>query len=723
MRRASPSHSTAAEQRTKSFARRLLVLKLAFALGFIVVAGRLAYIQIIQAPHYQALARKQHEREMAIPALRGKIFDRHGSVLVSNTDFVSVGADPTILDDQAGVLARACAETFGRPASYYRDKLRTTTTRFVWLERSVRPEKAAPLVRLKIKGLRVFPSPKRLYHFGPVAGPLLGLTDVDNNGISGLELQYNEELKGIPGMVVMQRDAQRNMWPSADDPGIEPVNGDDLVLTIDLAYQAILEDELGKAVASNKAEGGLGILVDPRTGEILAMASTPGINPNDLGSVQLDRARTRVITDMFEPGSLFKIVPASAAYEYQLISPSRSFNAEGGRYAVYEKGRRLQLIKDDHEHDVLTFQEGIEQSSNIVMAKAAEIIGPERLYRQARDYGFGIPTGLALPGEIRGTLKKPQQWSGTSLRVMAYGYEVAATPLQIVMAYAAVANGGELMAPSLVRELHGPDGSLLERAQPERIRRVVSAKTATMLAEAFRGVVERGTAQDARSRGITIAGKTGTAKRYVNGRYQDGDYVASFAAWFPADDPQIVALIMIENPRDRSYYGGHVSAPVVRAVAERIQQLSPEMSNLRIASDAPTQIEHVIVPDVRMVQSPVATKILEERGLRPELFGEGEFVTRQTPKPGTRLERGDVVQLSLEPSTNDQGEQTLAMPDLHGMSMRRALNRLVLEGITVRITGSGAVVGQTPPAGQRVRPGSTVAITCEPKSVGSAVLY
>ena len=231
--------------------------------------------------------------------------------------------------------------------------------------------------------------------------------------------------------MMMEADARRNLRPSPDYPRIEPINGDDLVLTIDVAYQAVLEDELRKAVEQYNGEGGLAIMVDPHTGEILALASAPSVNPNNLGSIEPEWARTRAVTDMFEPGSLFKIVTASAAYEYQLISPQRSFNAENGVYVVYQNGRRLHDVTDTHEYDVLTFQEGIEHSSNIVMAKAAELIGPERLYRQARDFGFGIPTGISLPGEIRGTLKKPQQWSGTSLRVMSYGYEVAATPLQI----------------------------------------------------------------------------------------------------------------------------------------------------------------------------------------------------------------------------------------------------------------------------------------------------
>ena len=717
------SRSPEADSRTKSFARRLILMKLVFALGFVGVAGKLAVVQIVQADKYKAQARKQHEQRVTLPALRGRIFDRNGNVLVSNTDYVSFAANPRVVGTQAASLALACAETFGRPASVYRSKLQNSGKQFVWLERRVRPEVAARLRRKDLRGILEIPEPKRLYHYGSVAGPLLGLTDIDNSGIAGLELQFNDHLKGVPGSIVMQKDANQYTWPSADYPRIEPVNGNDLILTIDLSFQAVLEDELRKAVDFNNADGGLAILVEPHTGEILALASTPSIDPNSTNSVQLEWARARAVTDMFEPGSIFKIVTASAAYEYELISPQRQFDAEQGLYRVVRNKRVIQTVTDTHEHDVLTFQEGIEQSSNIVMAKAAEIIGPERLYRQARNFGFGIPTGIDLPGEVRGRLKKPQEWSGTSLRTMAYGYEIAATPLQIVMAYAAAANGGVLMSPAIVREIRSSDSVPLRTFQPERIRRVVSERTALLLRDAFKGVVERGTALEARSSGITIAGKTGTARRVLTGRYQGGGYIASFAAWFPADDPRVVALVMLENPRTRSYYGGYVSAPVVRAVAERILQLSPTISSPQMAAASDPTPGRVTVPDVRMIQAAIATKILEERGLQCELLGEGEIVLRQLPKPGTTIEKGDVVQLSVNASTGARPDGLLAMPDVRGMSLRRALSCLALEGLRVDISGSGTVVSQSPAPGERLGSGSRVAIACEPRGVATAVLY
>lgn len=717
------SRGSEADARTKSFARRVMFLKLLFALGFVGVAGKLAFVQIVQASKYQEQARKQHEQRVTLPALRGRIFDRNRNVLVSNTDYVSFAANPRIVGPQAASLALACAEAFGRPASVYRSKLQNSDKQFVWLERRVRPEVATRLRRREFKGILEIPEPKRLYHYGSVAGPLLGLTDIDNKGIAGLELQFNDHLRGIPGSIMMQKDAQQNTWPSADYPRIEPVNGNDLILTIDLSFQAVLEDELRKAVESNGADGGLAILVEPHTGEILALASSPSIDPNTTGSVEPEWARARAVTDMFEPGSIFKIVTASAAYEYELISPQRSFDAENGLYRVFHNNRFLQKVADTHEHDVLTFQEGIEQSSNIVMAKAAEIIGPERFYRQARNFGFGIPTGIDLPGEVRGRLKKPQEWSGTSLRTMAYGYEISATPLQIAMAYSAAANGGILMSPAIVREIRSSDNVPLRTFQPERIRRVVSERTALLLRDAFKGVVEHGTAQEARSSGIAIAGKTGTARRILNGRYQGGDYIASFAAWFPADDPRVSALVMLENPRTRSYYGGYVSAPVVRAVAERILQLSPTISAPQLAAATDPATGGVAVPDVRMIQVEVATTLLEERGLQCELVGEGEIVLRQVPKPGTTLARGEVVQLSLDASSGQGPDGVVAMPDVRGMSLRRALNSLALEGLRVEINGSGTVVSQSPAPGQRLRPASRVTIACEPRGVATAVLY
>jgi len=703
----------------------MFFLKFVLVLSFVAIAGRLVKIQIIDGPKFQALARKQYEQKFILPPVRGNMYDRNGNVLVSNTMFVSFAADPKIIGENVERVAERFSKIFGRPAAAYASKLRDVDPgrRFVWLERRVRPDVARRLEYQKLEGVVVVNEPKRLYHYDDLAGALIGFADIDNNGISGVELSCNDELSGTSGSITMQRDGLGRTRPSADYPYVEPVDGHHVSLTIDLSYQAIVEEELKNGVISNSADAGLAVMMNPKTGEILALATYPGVNPNEFTRYDARSARNRVVTDMFEPGSVFKVVTASAAYEHELILPARKFNAENGVYKIPLRGGKFRTISDSHKHEFLTFQEAIEQSSNIVMAKASDIIGPENLYRQARDYGFGIPTGIDLPGEVRGRLKKPHQWSGTTLQTMSYGYEVAVTPLQITAAYAAVANGGILMKPFVIARIQDSQGNVVDEQSPQRIRRVVSEKTAASLIEAFEGVVERGTGTEVKVNGVRIAGKTGTARRIVDGKYETGYYTASFVGFFPVEDPQVVCLVMMDNPRTYGYYGGSTSGPIFHAIAERVAHTSWKFSRRPAAPPRREERETITVPDVRNIRKVIAEKILEGRGLKGQLFGTGDVVVRQSPAPGARVEQGDVVKLSLNslPVTDPKG--MIVVPDVRTMTIRRAINRLVIDDFDIDVEGSGIVVRQYPLPGRKTLAGSKVRLVCEPPSVSTAVLY
>ncbi|MCX6133169.1 MAG: penicillin-binding transpeptidase domain-containing protein [Ignavibacteriales bacterium] len=708
---------------------RLFVLKLAFAVFFIVIAGRLIHIQVIEASKYQTIARKQYEQTFILPSARGNMYDRNVNVLASNSMYVSFAADPKVVADNATDIAVQFSGAFGKPRSFYLSKLHSVTTsgapkRFVWLERRVPNDIAKRLESRKLIGVVAMDEAKRLYHYDEVAGTLIGFTDVDNKGISGLEFEFDEYLRGKDGSVVMQRDGLGRARPSVDYPRLEPRDGNSIVLTIDLAYQSIVEEELKRGVAVNKAAAGLAVMLNPKTGEILALANFPGLNPNDPNSFDVNAARNRVVTDVFEPGSVFKIVTASAGYENGLVTPEKKFYAEHGKYVVATGAKgKPRTISDTHPYDWITFQEAIELSSNIVMAKLAPTLGPERLYVQARNFGFGIPSGVDLPGEVRGRLKKPNEWSGTTLQTLAYGYEVAVTPLQIACAYAAVANKGILMRPYIISKIQDNSGEVLRENKPQLIRKVISEQTAALLTQAFEGVVERGTAKETRIQGVRIAGKTGTSRKVIDGHYGAGSYTGSFVGFFPVEDPQVVCLVMLDNPRGGAYYGGLTSGPVFRSIAERIINTTGRFTKKPQPKEQTAPSNGISVPDVRTLQVVIAGRLLEGHGLKSQTIGTGDIVVRQVPEPGKHVEKDDVVQLVLNSTGIEDANGTPTVPDVRGMSLRRAINRLVVDDFDIKVRGSGVVVEQIPAAGQKTQPGMTIRLVCEPKTIVSAVLY
>ncbi len=712
---------SAPDEREKSFRVRYMFVKLLFVLAFGAVSFRLVQIQVLEAGRYQEIARRQYEQKLALPAERGYIFDRNGNVLVSNTRFVSFAADPKIIGTRAAKVAEVFARTFGRQSSVYVEKLSAKKRRFVWLERSVRPAVAARIDQARLPGIAVINEPKRLYHYDELAGTLLGFTDVDSRGISGIELSLNAPLRGTDGSVIMRQDGLGRAYSSVDYPRVEPKDGANVTLTIDLELQAVVEEELRRGIEHNGADGGLAVFMNPRTGEILALAVSPGINPNKTVKTDLARARNRVITDIFEPGSVFKIVTVAAAYEHGIVPPEKRYYAEKGKMKV-EFGRYVRTIRDTHEHDWLTFREALEVSSNIVMAKAAVEIGPEKLYTAARDFGFGMLTGVDMSGEVRGILKRPKEWSKTTLQTMSYGYEVAVTPLQILSSYAAVANDGIMMRPYVIAALHDRDGHTVWEQHPEAVRKVISKETASMIALTLEGVVERGTAKDVIIPGIRIAGKTGTARKVIDGQYAPGQYTASFAGFFPVDDPQVVGLVMLDNPRQKGYYGGITSGPVFKAIAARVVNVSARMSRTIVTGRDPLQERTIAVPDVRNMKPEIAENMLESLGLSVRIFGTGELVVRQKPDPGQVIESGDIVTLAVA-SSDQASDGTIRVPDVRGLTVRRALNRMVVDDFDVVVKGSGIVRQQIPPPGTESRVGRTITLVCEPATVGHVVLY
>jgi cell division protein FtsI/penicillin-binding protein 2 len=560
--------------------------------------------------------------------------------------------------------------------------------------------------------VRVEKDARRRYPRGELASHVLGHTDIDNRGIAGIELQQNLMLNGIPGKQTLQRDALGNRLPDIRMPVVQPKHGQSIILTIDHVMQTIAAEELRSSMEMFEASGGIVIISNPMTGEILAMDCAPGFDPNRPGAYSLDSRRNRAITDLYEPGSTFKLVTFAGILQEKLRTPEDIIFCENGKMRVYDHD-----IKDIKNFGKLTVREVLQNSSNIGTVKLANILGNEKLYRYARDFGFGVETRLNLDGEVAGSLKHPMSWSGTTRAAMAMGYEVSVTALQMLMAFGAVANGGLLLEPQIVVGARDEEGRAHRVAEPKIVRRVISASIAHTLTGMLENVVSNGSGKEAAIAGVRIAGKTGTAhKPLTRGLgYAPSDYNSSFIGFFPADRPRYLVLVLLENPRT-TYWGGMVAAPTFRRITQRLLNLAPQEER-EAPGEAETvmSFEKTIVPDLTNRPREIAEEILENTDLDVEWEGTGDFVLNQSPAAGAVVNSGSKVTLNLFYVTkNGSG---VRMPSVVGLSLREALRRLSMAGVETRVHGSGRVIRQTPAAGAPIRNGERCYIECQAKTV------
>jgi cell division protein FtsI (penicillin-binding protein 3) len=659
------------------------LLRLAFAVAFALVVGRLFFVQLVEGAHYRDLAKKQYESKVPLRAERGRLTDRNGHDIATMMKMTSFAVDPTIIE-QRELVAQLLASADGEPAHVYLDRMRNAKGRFVWLARAINTVLYPVLDTIKIKGLIRVKEPKRLFSHGPLAAQVVGTTDVDNNGLTGLELQYNELLRGRSGFVVMQRDGRGRLRPGIDPEREAPLDGQGLQLTVDLEIQRVVEQELERGVREAGASSGTVVAIEPSTGDVLAMASFPSFHPNRLDLASDDNIRIRAITDQFEPGSTMKAITAAALLEEGRIG--RTDVVDGGSGELLMPGGAI--VKDDHPVGQTTFQGALEQSSNVVFATLARRLDDRVFYKYVRDFGFGIPCGIDLPGEVRGRLKKPNEFDASTKMYMSFGYEVSATPLQVLSAYAAIANGGVLMQPRIVRAITAKDGSIVREIMPQRVRQVIRPETARVLTEMLVGVVSNGTGKRAAIPGLRIAGKTGTAQAYTQGAYDRKNYRASFVGFYPADKPRVAMMVILENPTN-DIYGGSTAAPIFhRVVQKTMTMLRLDVQTQQTISAVPSS-DTVVVPDVRGLQPASADSVLARLGLRGDTVGASGLIVHQWPDPGSRLVRGSPVRLTLRsPSPGT------SRPGVVGFSMRKAVTLLHAAGFEVRVRGSGRVVRQ-----------------------------
>ncbi len=536
----------------------LLGLVLTAFLGL--VATRLYLIQIVQHHDLGTRAEGQYERRIPVTARRGTIYDRHGRALAISLKAVSVFAHPGLVENPQASASRL-ARVLKLPAGEIRRKLQSDRS-FVWIKRKVEPERAEALSKLDLAGVGLVPEGKRYYPKKNFAAHLIGFVGVDDKGLEGVELEYDRLLTTGSRSFLSQVDALRRVVFREAEASHA---GSDLYLTIDEVIQHVAERELEAAVGRSEARAGTVIVMDPATGEILALANTPSYNPNAYGGYRPALRRNRALTDPYEPGSAFKLVLAAAALEEGLVKPNDLFYGEDGTIVV--AGTR---IRDHKRHGWMTFRDVVAYSSNVGAIKVGMKVGEPLYYTYITRFGFGVPTGVDLPGESRGLIRRPRDWSRLSLGALSIGYEISATPMQIISAMSAVANGGQLIRPYVLKAIRNPDESV-EEIRPLPIRRVISPKTARTLTSIFTEVVKRGTGQTAALPGYRVAGKTGTAQKLdqKTGRYTRSKVVASFVGYVPAEDPRVAILVLIDEPA-RFAWGGSIAAPVFREIAKEV---------------------------------------------------------------------------------------------------------------------------------------------------------
>jgi len=632
--------------------KRLIQLFAGLTVWALIVVARLVQVQLVRHDYYTTRATRQQERTVSLNPVRGSIIDARGRVLAESVSAVSIYADPQLVTDRkAAAKTLAAIPGVGLDAREIEQKL-LSDSGFVWIARQLPMEAAAEVRKLRVPGIAFIEEHRRSYPRGTVAANVIGYVGLDGEGLGGIEHSFDSYVRGHAGRVTILRDARAGTYLVGGEGPNRPVDGNNVVLTIDSVVQFIAEQSLAKAVDKYHAAAGSAIVMDPRDGSILAMASVPTFDPNHFDDYPSAAWRNRNVQDLYEPGSTFKIVTASAGLEEGMVTPSQIIDCGNGSIEI------ANVTIHEHGHNaygMLPFEDVIVHSSNVGTIKVGLAVGPQRFYQYIRRFGFGERTGVQLPGETAGVVRRTEKWSMLSNASMSIGQEVGVTPLQIAMAMATVANGGVRIAPRIVDRVVDAQGNAVYQPQRSAPVRVISEKTAAVMNEILKAVVARGTGQPAALAEHVVAGKTGTAQKAGRGGYSPDKFVASFCGYVPADRPRLVILVVVDEPKG-AQYGGTIAAPAFKEIAEatfRYLGVEPSIPSRTLDLDAPLLAEfsqpaaqtQVGVPDVRGLDARAAISRAVAAGLQVRAVGSG-VVQSQIPEPGQALPSNHVLSLA-----------------------------------------------------------------------------
>jgi len=681
--------------------KRIAVVFLAVMVCLIVLLLRLGYLQLVQNRWYQQRALSQRMRPVPVDAKRGVIYDRNLQKLAVSVSADAVYAVPAEVEDPTAT-AQALAPLLNMTPAELEEKL-TRKQATVWIARKLDTDTARAIRALDLPGIGLVERPQRYYPHGQLAAHVLGIAGIDNQGLEGLEFYYDEYLRGEPGRVIVERDAAGREIPDGVRRFVPPVDGVNLVLTIDYVIQYAAERELARAVKETGSDRGVFIAMDPKTGEILAMAVYPSFDPNNYSSYPTENRRNIAVVDQYEPGSTFKIVTASAALDLGVVTPTTGFYDPGH---IKIGGVTVRCWRAGG-HGALNFTQAVESSCNPVFAElGAERLGGQRFYEYIQRFGFGEKTGIDFPGEAKGMVPVPGkiQFGETARWAnVGFGQGIGATPLQMLVAMATIANGGVRVTPHFLKGILDHNGRLIQEYEATQTR-VLKEETAAQMVQILRSVVVNGSGSRAEIPGYRVAGKTGTAQVAEGGRYTERR-ISSFVGFAPADDPRIAAIVVLYYPKGETY-GGVIAAPVFKEI---IEDALERMGVPRRQEPAPRsqanvfQRQNVRVPNVLNFPRQEAESILRQVGLRYQFSGEGSIVFEQVPAPGTEVPWGTVVQLlAYDEVVLDTGEELVTVPSVLGLSMREVAARLANAGLRLQVHGSGLAVRQEPAAGAEV---------------------
>nr|WP_192930110.1 stage V sporulation protein D [Alkaliphilus pronyensis] len=705
-----------------------------FAITSLAIFGliiRLGWIQIVNGEKYKELANRQQTRDIPIPAKRGVIYDRNGKELVISASTSTIYVRPREVEDVEATASKLAniLELDTNDLIKKIDKKYSTVKIAYWIDDDL----VDKIRQEKLKGVYIGEDNMRHYPYGNFASYVLGHTNVDNRGIAGIEMEYDKYLSGIPGRWIKSTDGEGRQLAFSVERYYPPEDGLSVVLTIDEVIQHFTEKAIQNALEINKAKRVTTIVMDVKTGDILAMAAKPDYDPNksrepldeelrlhleelpdnEKLEIWYSMWRNPMTNDTYEPGSTFKLITTAAVLEEGIATPESHFYSSG---TINVAGRILKCWRHYNPHGDQTLEEAVQNSCNTVFVQLGEKLGSKTFYSYIDAFGFKDITGVDLPGERKSIMYQLPQVGPVELATMSFGQSISVTPIQLITAVSAIANNGTLMKPRIVKELVDHEGNIVHRFEETIVRQVISQKTSREMLDIMESVVSEGSGKAAYIPGYSVGGKTGTAQKVIDGKYAPGYYVASFIGVAPTDDPRLAVLVIVDEPNGLSHFGSITAAPIAGEILEeslRYLEIRPKYTD----EEAEELIKaDVIVPEIRQLTVKEAKKLLTESKLKYNF--ETEFQNEDTavivdmfPKPGAKVQENSTVLLYTK---DDIGDAVVFMPNLSGKTIgevNRIANAL---GLRLKISGSGVVTSQYPEANEEVQQGTIISVEFKP---------